>query len=405
MYTDFYGFTERPFDVNPDPKFLYLTESHRETLAAMLYGIKERRGFLAVTGEVGTGKTTLINALLNSLHDRVKVANIFRTFTTVQELLRGILYELGVTSKSRDRFTLWQRLNGYLLEMAEKGETVVLIIDEAQNLSSRMLEEIRILSNLETQKTKLLQIVLVGQPELEAKLNSAELRQLRQRIGMRRKLLPLTDEETKAYITHRLNLVGGKIDKVFAHDALSMVCRYAGGIPRVINITCDNAFLIGYALAKKKVDGGIIREVVKDMEGEASSPEEPLVTEATSVAVSAAWPGNGLVRMLRDFCGTLWNRTLDRLVQSRPVPQSPVETSGPAYTSIPARTRKETREAEPEPELKAEPGDVRVVEGIEYIYAKNRRYLANPYEPMYVWIRSDMDSSETPRAHREGGRG
>ena len=191
MYPEFYGFSERPFDVSPDPKFLYLTESHREALASMLYGIKEKRGFLAVTGEVGTGKTTLVQALLNSLHENVKTVHIFRRCTTFPELLRTLLYELGVPYKGRDRLALWQRLDEYLLETASKGETVVLIIDEAQNLGNDMLEEVRTLSNLETQKTKLLQIILVGQPELETKLNSDELRQLRQRIAVRRKLLPL----------------------------------------------------------------------------------------------------------------------------------------------------------------------------------------------------------------------
>lgn len=300
MYTEFYGFSERPFDVSPDPKFLYLTESHREALASMMYGIRERRGFLAITGEVGTGKTTLINALLDSLNEKVKTAHIFRKCTTFQELLRTILTELGVPPRGRDRFSLWQRLDQYLLDTTAKGETVVLILDEAQNLSIELLEEIRTLSNLETQKTKLLQIILVGQPELENKLNSEELRQLRQRISIRRKLSPLQDEEIKAYIKHRLGLVGGNAEALLARDAIRMICRYSNGIPRVINVLCDNAFLVGYAVGKKTVDGPIIQEVVKDLEGEGVMPQERIAV-LTAQGRRPAWNGDGFVGALKGF--------------------------------------------------------------------------------------------------------
>jgi general secretion pathway protein A len=273
MYTEFYGLSERPFDVSPDPKFLYLTASHRETLASMLYGIKERRGLMAVTGEVGTGKTTLINEVLNSLDEKVKTAYIYRKCTTVDEFLRAILHGFGVPVKGIDRFTLWQELKWYLLETASRRELSVLIVDEAQNLTDGMLEEIRTLSNLETHNTKLLQIILVGQIELDGKLESEELRPLRQRIVVRRKVLPLSSSEVEAYINYRLNLVGGMIYALFTRDAISLISRYSKGIPRVINILCDNAFLIGYALAQKEIDGAIIREVMKDMEG-VSSPSK-----------------------------------------------------------------------------------------------------------------------------------
>jgi len=265
MYTNYFGFSERPFDVNPDPKFLYLTESHREALSAMLYGITEKRGFMAMTGEVGTGKTTVINALLNSLDEKIKTACIFRKCTTFQEFLRAILFEFGIPTNGCNRFVLWQKLNEYLVKTASQGETAVLIIDEAQSLSDGLLEEIRTLSNLETQKMKLLQIILVGQPELELKLNSKKLRQLKQRIVMHRKLVPLSEEETSGYVKHRLDLVGGNVEELFTHDAISLICRYSKGTPRVINLLCDNAFLIGYALALKKVDRAIVREAIRDM--------------------------------------------------------------------------------------------------------------------------------------------
>lgn len=315
MYTEFYGFSERPFDVSPDPKFLHLTSSHRETLASMLYGIKERRGFLAVTGEVGTGKTTLINALLNSLDEKVKTAYLFRKCTTVQELLRAILYEFGVPAKNRDRFALWQRLNEHLLETASRHEVAVLIIDEAQNLANGMLEEVRTLSNLETQKAKLLQIILVGQPELDAKLNSEELRQLRQRIGIRLRLQPLSNDEVEAYINHRLKLVGGTIDTLFTRDAISLISRYSKGIPRVINVLCDNAFLIGYALGQKRVNGAIMKEVIRDMEGGMSSSEQA-DNSATSWFRRPIWQGDGFVHVFKGFAAGLWNKAFGRLSHS-----------------------------------------------------------------------------------------
>ena len=313
MYTEFYGFSERPFDVNPDPKFLHLTGCHRETLASMLYGIRERRGFLAVTGEVGTGKTTLVNALLNSLDDKVKTAYIFRKCITVHELLRAILYEFGVSAKGRDRFALWELLNEFLLETSMKHELAALIIDEAQNLSTGMLEEIRTLSNLETQKTKLLQIILVGQPELDAKLDSEQLRQLRQRISIRRKILPLSNDEVEAYISHRLKLVGGIVYALFTRDAISLISRHSKGIPRVINMMCDNAFLIGYALGRKKVDGAIIREVVKDMEGELSPSEETRGAVGSSGVQVLVREGGGFFGAFRLLLGALLQNPWGRL--------------------------------------------------------------------------------------------
>jgi general secretion pathway protein A len=298
----------------------------------MLYGIRERRGFLAVTGEVGTGKTTLINALLNSLDDKVKTAYIFRKCTTVHELLRAILYEFGVSTKSRDRFALWQRLNEYLLEIASKHEFAVLIVDEAQNLSNGMLEEIRTLSNLETQKTKLLQVILVGQPELDAKLDSEQLRQLRQRISIRRKILPLGNDEAEAYISHRLKLVGGVIYTLFTRDAISLITQHSKGIPRVINMMCDNAFLVGYALGQKRVDGTVIREVIKDMEGELSPSEETRGAVGSSGVQILVREAGGFLGAFRLLLRALLENPWGRLGRDVFDPASRVAGS---HTSIP----------------------------------------------------------------------
>jgi general secretion pathway protein A len=313
MYTEFYGLSQRPFDISPDPKFLHLAGSHRETLSYMVYGVRERRGFMAITGEVGTGKTTLVNALLNSLDDKVKTAYIFRRCIAFDELLRAILYEFGATAGSGDRFELWQRLNEYLVATASKDELAVLIVDEAHNLSIGMLEEIRTLSNLETQKTKLLQIILIGQPELDTKLNSQELRQLRQRIAIRRKVLPFTNDEIEAYISHRLTLVGGIIYTLFTRDAISLISRYSRGIPRTVNIMCDNAFLIGYALGQKKIDGAIVREVIKDMDGNLSPLEEADGAVGNSGVQALVREGGGFFGAFRLLLRALWENPWARL--------------------------------------------------------------------------------------------
>jgi len=274
MYTKFYEFSEKPFNITPDPKFLYLTPSHREALASMIYGIKERRGFISITGEVGTGKTTLIYTLLNNLDEKINTVLIYQTNITFEQLLKNILFELDIRIGDEDKTSLLHKLNDYLIQKLSQEETLTVIIDEAQNLPKDVMEELRILSNLETSKSKLLQILLVGQPELEVKLNSEDLRQLKQRIGIRRQIRPLSDEESEKYIDYRLKLVGSSSSKVFDSEAISLISRYAKGIPRTINILCDNAFLIGYSTSKKKINAHIIKEVISDMES--SIVEEPI---------------------------------------------------------------------------------------------------------------------------------
>ena len=267
MYNEFYGFSEKPFEVTPDPKFLYFTSSHREALDTMIKGIKNRWGFVCITGEVGTGKTTLVHSLLNRLDEKVKTVFIFHTLITFKELLRNILLELDLEVMEKSKEALLNHLVEYLLHRLGKDETLAVIIDEAQNLSKEVMGEMGKLSELEPQTAVRLQIVFVGQPEFEDKLNSPGLRQLNQRIGFRRKIKVLTEEEAKEYIEHRLKLVGSSSSETFTPKAISMIIGYAQGIPRVINILCDNAFLIGYGLSRKKVDADIIREVIKNMEG------------------------------------------------------------------------------------------------------------------------------------------
>ena len=278
MYTQFYNFSEKPFNLTPDPKFLYYTPSHREALASMIYGINERRGFVAITGEVGTGKTTLIYTLLNNLNEKVKTAFVYHTTATFEQLLGYILMDLNVPVANENKMALLQKLNDHMVHNIARDETLAIIIDEAQNLPVSVMEELRLLSNLETTKQKLIQILLVGQPELEAKLDSQELRQLKQRISIRRTVKPLTLEESREYINHRLNVAGSTTSQVFTSDAVALICKHAQGIPRMINILCDNAFLIGYSLSKEKISGKIINEVIRDLSAGSEKPSTPVVT-------------------------------------------------------------------------------------------------------------------------------
>lgn len=275
MYADHYGFSERPFNVTPDPRFLYFTDSHREALAALFYGITKKMGFVVITGEVGTGKTTLLYTLQDHLGDQVKTANLFHTKTTFRELLKNVLLEFELPVTDDDTFLLIDRLSHYLVEQSRKGDIVTLIIDEAQNLSEDVLEDIRLLSNLETRMSKLLQIVLVGQPELETKLQSEGLRQLKQRIAVQRRIKPLSQKECLDYIEHRVRIVGGEPSKVFTPEALKLIAQNAKGIPRLINVICHNALLTGYSLSRKRVDADIVHEVLRDMNG-GSAGEVPI---------------------------------------------------------------------------------------------------------------------------------
>jgi general secretion pathway protein A len=278
MYNQFYNFSEKPFNLTPDPKFLYYTPSHREALASMIYGINDRRGFVVITGEVGTGKTTLIYTLLNNLSEKVKTAFVYHTTATFEQLLGHILIDLHIPVADENKMALLQKLNYHLIHKIAQDETLAIIIDEAQNLPAGVMEELRLLSNLETTKQKMIQILLVGQPELEEKLDSQELRQLKQRIGIRRTIKPLTLEESREYIAHRLNVAGSTIGQVLTSDAVDLICSHANGIPRIINVLCDNAFLIGYSLSKEKISGKIVNEVIRDL---GAGPEEtvaPLVT-------------------------------------------------------------------------------------------------------------------------------
>jgi general secretion pathway protein A len=267
MYESFYGLKENPFNVTPDPQYIYFGENHREALAQLLYGVQEKKGFIVLTGEVGTGKTTLVHYLLDKLNHgsmQIKTAFLFNPKLTVNDFIEYILKDLGVQVQGGTKGDHLHLLHESLINSYKNGERVVLIIDEAQGLNPVLLEEIRLLSNLETAKSKLLQIILVGQPELDKTLSQQGFRQLRQRVNMRYHLPPLSEKETKEYIEKRLRIAGGK-GPVFTNRALKEIYLKTKGVPRLVNILCDNALLVGYAADKKVVEKRIIKEAAKDL--------------------------------------------------------------------------------------------------------------------------------------------
>lgn len=275
LYLNHFGLKEAAFNITPDPGFLYLSTSHREGLAQLSYGVKARKGFVVLTGEVGTGKTTLIQALLKELDSSTLTALIFSTITTPLDLLRFVCEEFGLTDSKAPRQEMHDYLtlvNDFLLERYRAGGNCALIIDEAQNLSAEVLESIRLLSNFETPKDKLLQIILVGQPELATRLNSSTLRQLKQRVTLRHHLRPLLLEECREYIVNRLRSAGREDGNVFRSNALEAIHQFAGGIPRLINVLCDNAMLTAFALGKSDVEVEMVREVAEDLNLTATTP-------------------------------------------------------------------------------------------------------------------------------------
>src|SRR4051812_439299 len=267
MYEEYYGFTEKPFSLTPDPKYLFKSASHANAFELLQYAIRRREGFVVITGDIGTGKTTLCRALLEQVDRKTFTALVLNPFLSEEDLLRLVLQEFGVVSRDeirRGRLVgvtkqeLIETLNAFLLSLQAIGAQALLIIDEAQNLPLQVLEQIRILSNLETEKEKLLQIVLVGQSNLKDLLRKPELRQLDQRFSIRYDLKPLTADETTAYIQHRLSVAGGGAAVSFVPKALARVHQFTGGIPRLINLLCDRALLTAFSAHTNRVTAAFV---------------------------------------------------------------------------------------------------------------------------------------------------
>ncbi len=275
MYEDYYGFTEKPFSLTPDPKYLYKSETHANAFDLLQYAIRRREGFVVVTGDIGTGKTTLCRAILEQLDRKTFTALVLNPFITEEDLLRLVLRDFGVVSRDemkRGRLAgitkqdLIDTLNEFLLSLQPLGACALLIIDEAQNLPPQVLEQVRMLSNLETDKEKLLQIVLVGQLNLQTILRSPDMRQLDQRVSIRYQLNPLSRDECAAYVAHRLAIAGGSANVSFTPRAVDLVHRFTGGTPRLINLLCDRALLGGYSERKNRITPDLVKHAAESLD-------------------------------------------------------------------------------------------------------------------------------------------
>ncbi|MGA9543846.1 MAG: AAA family ATPase [Candidatus Sulfotelmatobacter sp.] len=282
MYKEFFALRANPFNATPDPRYLFLTKHTEEALACLTYGIEGRKGFVLLSGEVGTGKTTLVNKVLERLrHKQMSTAFIFNPRLSVPQFLHYMMADFGLGCESRSKGAILRQLNNWLLDRYRAGETVVLIVDEAQNLSDELLEEIRLLTNLETFTEKLLQVVLVGQPELEQKLKKPHLRQLRQRLTIRAKTYPLSLEETEAYVAERLRIAGSR-EPIFESPAVAAIHRFSRGIPRLVNLLCEHCLLQAFADERRKISIDIVEAVAHDFdledEGISNATIAPLET-------------------------------------------------------------------------------------------------------------------------------
>jgi general secretion pathway protein A len=280
MYLTFYGLKEKPFNSTPDPKFLYLTPGHREALAQLVYSVQENRGFLVLTGEVGTGKTTLLQAFLQRLNGKAAVASVFNSTLPFEGLLEYMLEELRVPTPAGSPAQRLLALRRFLLDRRRAGQNTVLILDEAQNLDAATLEQIRLLSNFETPTEKLLQILLVGQPELRAKLNRPELRQLAQRIELQCSLPPLSREQIRDYIQTRLRVAGARDLELFSGQAQTRIAAYSRGIPRRVNILCDHCLVVGYADQRRRIEVDIVDQAIEALKGPARGPARRPISPA-----------------------------------------------------------------------------------------------------------------------------
>jgi general secretion pathway protein A len=273
MYLAFYGLKDKPFNTTPDPRFLFLTPGHREALAQLTYGVQESKGFLMLTGDVGTGKTTLLQTLMQRLDANTAAAFVFNSTLPFDGILEYMLEDFGVSKPGQTRAQRLFALNNFLIERRRAGQNTVLIIDEAQNLDPPTLEQIRLLSNFETPREKLLQIMLVGQPELKQRLNLPELRQLKQRIALRCSIPPLKPEEVREYIRFRLRVAGARDLALFSDRAVASIAEYAGGIPRLVNMLCDHCLLMGYADQKRRIEPDLVEQAITYLEdGERTEP-------------------------------------------------------------------------------------------------------------------------------------
>jgi general secretion pathway protein A len=299
MYRDFFGLRERPFDLTPNPRFLVLTEAHREALSNLEYGIASRRGITLLLGEAGTGKTTIIRAALERQPERVHCVHVHNPALTRSEFVEMLAAQFDLSAEaSRSKAALLLELESLIGMRHARGESTVLVIDEAQSIPFDLLEEIRLLANIETNETKLLSVILAGQPELVARLNDEALRQLKQRVALRCELRPLTMTETLGYVAGRIAAAGGVGAQVFTREAVMLIFERSGGIPRTVSVIADNALLTGFAMGRKPVTRAMVQEVCRDLDLLAPVVQAPAADPAAGAAGDAAGEPAGSTRVI-----------------------------------------------------------------------------------------------------------
>jgi general secretion pathway protein A len=389
MYERFYQLRERPFALSPDPEYLYPSRVHQEALDYLRYGLESQAGFIVITGEIGSGKTTLLQSLLRNLDNQTSVGRIVNTMLEPRELLETIMIDFGLDPTGRSKPLMLRDLSQYLVDQRLAGRLVLLVIDEAQNLGLGSLEELRMLSNLETEKSKLLQIVLVGQPTLRDKLAAPELEQLRQRITVSYHLMPLDAEETGNYINHRLRRAALAAPIEFPREATDLIHARSRGVPRIINVICDAALVFGYAEERRVFDAVTIREVLTELEatgvlpaeGPAAAASIPTAPVAAAASAPATTPATNAIPTPAATVGTTPTIAAPAPTVASPYPASPAyaATTGSA-ASAPAAASAEavTRSALSAAALAIEQRE-RALRQRELELAEQRRVLAEEY--------------------------
>lgn len=409
MYQDFYHLKKAPFHITPDPEFLFLSPSHKAALGALVYGIEERQGFVALVGEVGLGKTTILRSYLERVdQSQLRTIYIFNSNVSFSDLLKTICREFSIDDTTDDVFETVNRLHQVLIDEYKQGHNVALIVDEAQHMPVETLEHLRMLSNLETSTQKLIQIVLVGQPEFEEKLNDHALRQLKQRLVIRATISPLTDEESLAYIGHRLMKVAMTDDPIFSKGALRHIIKQARGTPRVLNVLCTNALIQGFGYRRRRISAAIAREVIRDYRGK--KPRQLWIPQYALLGVLALLAGffwlspYGSSLIAPPDIGRFWSQKLGGFLQAATPPAPPHVApqsipASPAEPSLPRTGRPRvtvtdiTRETTPAPPMdngtKAAPGAVYTVKKGDHLSRLATEVYGSSNATVLEWIRQN----------------